>query len=164
VTANKIIVGCLLTIPAFWLVAPFVPRLYLFDLLNALSVCAGLSFLSVYLPGAVYTARMAYKRMSLNQGNILVLGIVCFGIGTILRTMYLQYWRSMDEPVGQLDGLIMAFAAWMILIGSLLHRISPKVEHSILPMPNRRGFANTIAFGIVLAIILFLVRWKFNLT
>lgn len=156
--------ACLASWVAFWIIAPFVPRLYLFDFVNAISVTYGLAVLKTYLPGAVLAIRLAWRGVPLNQGHYLVLGVVATWLAMIGRTSYLQLWRSANEPAGGLDHLMMAFVAWLIVSGGALHRISPNVKEGIIPAENKRGLVQATVIGIIFACVLFVIRWRYELT
>jgi len=119
-TNNRIVIACLLSwllfIPVTW-----TPILYALDFVNALGFTFGAVVLWRYTPGAFWALYMIARGKPIGRGAMLVLGIVQTWLAMIVRTLAIWRWRWLVEPVGGLDSIVMAFAAWLIIGGGVCH-------------------------------------------
>src|SRR5215207_7521799 len=127
---NKVFIACAISWILFWPVGWFVPRLYLFDLVNALSVSFCVFVLWAYYPGIIAGPKEpgGFKRQ-----HYLIFGIVATWIAMGSRTIWLWAWRYAGEPEGALDHLTMAFVAWLVVTGGAFHLVAPRVIDGKVP-------------------------------
>jgi hypothetical protein len=152
---NKITASIFASIVLFWIIAPFVPRMHLFDLINALSFVLGLFVLYAYWPGVVeaYASRDELKR-----SHYLILGIVATWCAMIARTVWLWTWRFMEEPEGGLDHIGVAFIAYLIVVGGTLHLIAPKVLEGEVPRSSWATLTKGAIIGVTLGLVIIFAR------
>lgn len=154
---NSAGVICFVALVLFWPAALLLRREVLFDAINAFGVSLGLAVIVSYLPGLTDAFRSGRK---LEKGHYLVLGILATWIAMVGRTSWLWVWRWMGEPAFGLDHVLMAFVAWLIVIGGILHLLSPRVIDGTVP---REGWASlkiaVLAGGILWAVIGYARYW-----
>lgn len=120
-TNNRVVWLCMLSWVLFWPVALLTPRLYLFDYANAFGLTFGLAVLWRYGPEALLALLDMCRGKMLSRGQMLILGIETTWLAMVGRTMILWIWRWLGEKDGGLDGLNMAFVAWLIITGGAFH-------------------------------------------
>jgi hypothetical protein len=152
---NRIVAGIILAVIAFWVSAPFLPRIMLFDLVNAVGVTLGIFVFWAYAPGAWKAAKTSE---GLDRVHYLILGIVSTWVAMVTRTVYIWVWRWRGEPDGGLDHIAVAFIAFLIIIGGVLHLIAPRVLDGIVPRTTVRHMVIALVIGILLGIIIWLSR------
>jgi CDP-diglyceride synthetase len=153
---NKIIVWCIAAIVLFFPVAYFMPRMLVFDAVNAVGIVIGIYVLWAYFPGAV----KAINGDKLERVHFLVLGIIATWIAMIARTVYLWTWRYMGEPEGGLDHLSVAFIAFLIVVGGVFHLLAPRVLDGNVPRTSLSHLMWAISLGACLAFGIWLLRWS----
>lgn len=150
-TVNVILLSWLL----FWPIAWFVPRMALFDIINAMGMVLGLAVLVAYSPGLVETVRYPER---MQKAHYLVLGIIATWIAMLVRSGILWTWRWYGEPPGWLDHWIMAFAAWLIVTGGALHLLAPGVIEGHIPRASFSHLGAALAIGITIGAVLVLLH------
>jgi hypothetical protein len=153
---NKIIVWCIAAIALFFPAAYFLPRMLVFDFVNAVGVVIGFYVLWAYFPGAI----KAIREPTLERVHFLVLGIIATWIAMIGRTVYLWTWRYLGEPDGGLDHLSVAFIAFLIVIGGVFHLLAPRVLDGNVPRTSLAHLIWALCLGGCLALMIWLLRWS----
>jgi hypothetical protein len=116
-TGSKLIALLLLVWALFWPIAWQVPHEILFEVLNAVGVVLGLVALIAAAPGII---RTFYRGRPMPGEYYLLLGIVSAWLAILTRSITLGMWRWQGEPPGGLDGLAMAFAAYVTVTAAVL--------------------------------------------
>ena len=145
----------LLSWALFWPIAYFVPREYLFDVVNALGISLGGSVLFAYAPGVVDAIR---RPDDLKKAHYLILGIVATWVAMVARTAYLWGWRWLGEPEGGLDATFVAFIGWLVISGGVLHLLAPKVLEGTVPRTGWFGLWVALVVGLVLGASIVLLK------
>lgn len=155
---NSAVVLCLWFLILFWPLALVMPRELLFDGINALGVTLGIAVLLSYAGGVVDAIKNSNR---LQQGHYLVLGIFATWVAMIGRTAWLWGWRWMGEPQYGLDHILVAFVAWLIIVGGILHLLSPRVIDGNVPEDGWIHLMGALATGGVLwAVVVALRLWS----
>jgi hypothetical protein len=138
---NRIALLILLAFLVYIPFAIFLPIRILFDVLNSFGFCIGLAVLIVYWKGIVDL--ISHPDASRAKAHFLVLGVFLSWIAVLMRTVALEWWRLLGSPLGGLDNLIMATAAFTIIIGGALHLVAPRVIEGMVPKSSwyHLGFA-----------------------
>lgn len=155
---NRVVQGCAVAM-ALFVPALMLPGLYLFDLINALTVCLASSVVLAYWPGFKESARRLREPGGIEPGHFLVLGIMITWLFVVFRTVWIAVWRSMGEPDGGLDHWVFALAAWCLFPGAILHLLSPKLLLGSVPRAGWAALLNAVALAIVLFIAMASWRW-----
>ena len=156
---NQVIQVCLVVMAAFVPAALILPRLYLFDLINALTTALGIAILIAFWPGItelVYRMRCPDK---IEPGHYLVLGLSIITTIWVFRTDWIAIWRALDEPDRGLDHIVFAAAAWCLFPGAIMLLLSPKLLEGAVPRHGWRSFRTAIVISVVLFIGLAGWRW-----
>ena len=152
---NNAVALCLWFLILFWPLAFVMPRELLFDGINALGVTLGIAVLWSYSAGVADAFRSSAH---LQRGHYLVLGIFATWIAMISRTLWLWGWRWMGEPEFGLDHILVAFVAWLIIIGGILHLLSPRVIDGNVPRDGWYHLMGALATGAILWAIIAAIR------
>jgi hypothetical protein len=153
---NRIIVWCIAALILFFPIAHFLPRMLVFDIVNAVGLVIGIYVLWAYSPGAI----KAINGDKLERVHFLVLGIIATWIAMICRTVYLWTWRYMGEPEGGLDHLSVAFIAFLICVGGVFHLLAPRVLDGNVPRTSLNHLVWALCLGGCLAFGIWLLRWS----
>lgn len=142
----------------FWVVAPYVPRLYLFDLLNALAIGVWIGVAVAYLPGIKAAFERPFRELSSPQ--LLLLGIGISAVSIVGRTVWNWYWRYLGKPDDVIDHLGVAFFIYTVMIAGLCHLFA-KDEPIKGEFPRRAWLRIGISVAVALAIgLLFVVFFE----
>lgn len=152
---NKALAICILSWALFWPIAYFVPREYLFDVVDALSISLGGAVILAYIPGVIDALK---RRQEISKAHYLVLGIVASWIAIEFRTGYLWGWRYLEEPLGGMDTLFVAWIAWLVISGGVLHLLAPKVLDGEVPRSGWFALWVALVVGLVLGASIALLR------
>lgn len=137
------------------------PRLYFFDIINAMGFTVGLAVLWRYAPGGWSATVKAFSGQRVGRGDLLVLGIVKTWVAMVARTSLLWWWRWAGEPEGWLDGWPLAVVAWLVIGGGLCHLAASVMpaEEIELPKISARLLKGAMASGVILGAVIAAGRW-----
>lgn len=164
-TNNRVVAICFLSWALFWPLALLVPRLYFFDYINAFGLSFGVAVLWRYGPDALLALKQALvDRQAIGRGQMLILGIETTWIAMVGRTVALWVWRWRGEPDGGLDGLDMAFVAWLIITGGAFHLAASAMPADQIQMPKMtaRLLRLAAALGALLGTGIAAGRWAMS--
>lgn len=156
---NRVIQVCLLIWVAFVPAAAVLPRLYLFDLINALTTGIGGAVVVAFLPGMRESIRRLRRPGAVEAGHYLVLGLLIFTSMWVFRTDWIAIWRTLDEPERGLDHIVFAFAAWCVFPAAVLLLLSPKLLHGSVPRAGWTMLWNALGLAALLFVALVCWRW-----
>jgi hypothetical protein len=130
------------------------PRQFMFDIVNALTVAVGVGVLIAYLPGIC----RSLQELRWDGTHYLVLGIFVTWSATALRHLWNWIWRFLGKPAEMIDHPIVAFLVWMTFMGGVLHMTARGALDGEIPRENWIRLGVVIAAGIVtgLLVIVFL--------
>lgn len=140
---------------AFWIVAPWLDRNYVFAITSALAFSIGVGVVLAYLPDMWTAMRSPRKEMS--GGHILVMGIVLAWASSAERGAFSYVYRFLGQPEYMQSMLIQAFAVWCLFWAGVLHLTAKDAVHGYIPRRNwvRVGVAVAVAISIAaMAVIL----------
>lgn len=132
----------------FWLVAWVVPRAWLFDAVNALTISIGAGVLVAYAPGV----RASLARRDLSGGHYLVMGIAVAWAATTARHAYNWLWRYLGQPDDMINHPFVAFLIWMLFTAGLLHLLARDAIEGQIPPRNWVTVGISVAVGLALAL------------
>jgi hypothetical protein len=155
---NRVIQVCLLVWAAFLPAAALLPRMYLFDLINALTTGIGGAIILAFWPGMRESICKLRRPGTAEAGHYLVLGLLVFTTIWVFRTDWIAIWRALGEPDRGLDHIVFALAAWCVFPAAVLLLLSPKLLRGSVP---RAGWAMLWnAFGVSAFLFVGLVCWR----
>jgi hypothetical protein len=130
----------------------FMPRNYLFDLVNALTVAAGVGVLIAYFPGICKSMRE--ERWDGN--HYLVMGIFVTWLATAMRHLWNWIWRFIGKPPEMIDHQIVAFLVWMYFLGGIMHLSAKGALDGEIPKATWIRMGITVAAGVALGLLVIL--------
>ena len=156
---NRVIQACLLILLAFVPAALLLPRLYLFDLINALTTGLGGAIMFAFWPGMRESVHRMRNPGMVEAGHYLVIGLLVFTAMWVFRTDWIAVWRALDEPDRGLDHIVFALAAWLVFPGAVLLLLSPKLLGGAVPRAGWSMLRNALGVAAVLFVGLAGWRW-----
>lgn len=147
---NRVVLAALLAMALFWPVAIVLPRQMIFDLVNSIGIVFGGFVLWSYWPGVKASA---FSDDGLNKANYLILGIGITWVAMIARTVWLWVWRTLGEPLGGLDHILVAFIAWLVVVGGAFHLLAPRVLDGRVPRAGWQTLWVAMGAGLVLGVL-----------
>ena len=127
----------------------------IFDLVNSIGIVFGAFVLWSYWPGVKASA---FSDDGLNKANYLILGIGITWVAMIARTGWLWVWRTLGEPEGGLDHILVGFIAWLVVVGGAFHLLAPRVLDGRVPRAGWQTLWVAMAAGLVLGVIVAIQR------
>lgn len=134
----------------FWPIAFLLPRIHLFDIMNALAVSVGLDVLATYSGAAL----RGFRDKTCTPGHLLVVGIVLAWFAVVTRLVINWAWRLLDQPTALAEHVLLAFAVWLFFLGGALHLTARNAIGNRIPRSNWMILGLSVAFGTLLGIIL----------
>jgi hypothetical protein len=132
----------------------FMPRNYLFDLVNGLTVAVGVGVMIAYFPGICKSMR----EPKWDGTHYLVMGIFITWLATATRHLWNWVWRYIGKPPEMIDHQFVAFLVWMYFLGGVMHMSAKGALDGEIPRSTwiRMGIAVAAGVGLGLLVILFL--------
>lgn len=125
----------------FWIIAPYVQRQILFDVLNALSIAACLGVIIVFYPSVA--AKLGSWRWfmfnNLNAPHMFVAALCGTMVYVIMRHTYNMLWRiiiNVHDPYQ--NSLVVGFMIWFITTIAYSFIVSLDLEEGHVPSRNWR--------------------------
>jgi hypothetical protein len=131
----------------FWPFAILIPKDYLFDIVNAFSVCVGIGVIIAYMPGI----KAALEARKMTAGQFLILGIACTWLATVGRHLYNWIWRYLGKPEAMIDHPMVAFLVVMLVSGGFLHLSASHAIDEEFPETSWRQLGIVTAFSLAVA-------------
>jgi hypothetical protein len=153
---NRVFIVFTASLVLFWPLAWLIPIHALFDFVNALAVVLGLFVLTAYAPGVVRSIRSPPE--GIGKAHYLILGIFVTWVAMVGRTAWLWWWRWQGEPQGGMDHPVVAFLAYLVVVGGALHLLAPRVLDGIVPRSGWGHLALAFMIGLVLGGVIDWIR------
>ena len=147
---NRVVLSAFLAMALFWPVAAVLPRQMVFDLVNSIGIVFGFFVLWSYWPGVKASA---FSDDGLNKANYLILGIGVTWVAMIARTLWLWIWRTLGEPEGGLDHILVGFIAWLVVVGGAFHLLAPRVLDGRVPRAGWQTLWCAMGAGLALGVL-----------
>jgi hypothetical protein len=130
------------------------PKAYLFDTVNALTVAVGAGVLVAYAPGIC----RSLEESRWTGTHYLVLGIFLTWIATATRHLWNWVWRYLGKPPDMIEHPFVAFLVWVTFMGGILHLAARGAIDGRIPRENWIRLGIVVAIGIAtgLLVIIFL--------
>lgn len=133
----------------FWPVAAYIPRPFLFDTVNSLSIAACLGVAIAFVP-SVYRF---FFRNDLDGAHYWVMGIVGALSATAARHMLNWVWRWLDKPGALQDHIIVAWLVWVIFTAACVILLSRDMLKGEIPKENWRWLGIVIGVGVAATLL-----------
>ena len=146
-TSRHLWAGILLA--AVFLPLTWLPRAYMFDIVNAMTVAVGTGVLVAYAPG-IYRS---FKQRQWNGSNYLVLGIFVAWLALTTRHLWNWLWRYLGQPQAMIDHPFVAFLVWLAFMGGTLHLAARGAIDGVIPKDAWIRLGIAVATGVVLAML-----------
>ncbi len=127
----------------------YLPPIYLFDLVNALTVAVGIGVLVAYGPGIF----KSFQQPRWDGSHYLVLGITATWTATAGRHLWNWAWRFMGKPPDMIDHWMVAFMVWLAFMGGVLHLTAKGAIGGEIPRENWIRLGVVVACGLATAFI-----------
>ncbi len=145
----------ILTAIAVWLLfiplSLLVPRIYLFELVNALAVATAFGVVVAYFRGIMAVLATPQKEMA--GGHYLILGIVVAWFAAGLEYGWRYAWRVAGEPDWMIDHPALAFLIYMSATAAALHLTAKDAIGGVVPKRNWLKLSAAVALALMFALI-----------
>jgi hypothetical protein len=137
----------------FFLIAPFYPRSYVFDVVNALSIAACIGVLVMYYPSVSKKLGtwLWIFRNDLSGVHYFIIAVMGLLLYVTVRHVYNVTWRWLGKPEWMIDHLFVAFMIWWTFMIAVMALLSRDMEEGIIPKENWRWIGIFVTLGIALA-------------
>ena len=125
------------------------PRHYMFDVVNALTVAVGCGVLIAYFPGIV----RSLAQPKWEGSHYLVLGVFVTWVATDLRHLWNWLWRFLAKPPDMIDHWFVALLVWVTFLGGVLHLTAKGAIDGEIPREYWIRLGATVAAGIAVALL-----------
>ena len=136
----------------FWGIAPWFPRPYVFDVVNALSIAGAIGVIVMYYPSVAKTtgswAWVFYN--NLTGAHYFIIGLLGFVSYILARHLYNAIWRWLGKPDWMQDSLIVAFMVYGTAVIATMHLLSRDMHEGKIPNDNWRWVGIFTALGVAL--------------
>jgi hypothetical protein len=150
----------------YWIVAPIIPRNYVFDFANAFSVAASIGVLVMYYPSvarAEGTWLWPFKN-NLSGSHYFVLGVIGIMSVTAVRHTWNTFWRWNAKPDWMIDSLWVGFFIWITICIAVMHMTARGMESGEIPRENWRYVGLTVALGVAVTLLYILYLEPVSIT
>jgi hypothetical protein len=129
----------------------FLPRPYLFDVVNGMGIAFAFAVIFRYWRGLIDFFRSLWLSHPLKPGHLLIGSTVLILLAFAGRTAWIQNWREGSRSPNGLDHVFFAFLAYLFIPACILALAGPRLWRATHSHPEGPTLPLTIVGGVLLS-------------